>query len=131
MIARTGVFPLKNSDAVTHNIKSGSEYVSFNINLPPNGEDSVDFKRAEAPFPSSCSIHAWMRYYTLVVDHPYAAVTDEKGMFRIENLPAGTHEFRVWQERCGLIDRKFTVTVSSGAETALQVKKYPASKFKL
>lgn len=132
LIARTGKFVLKNSDAATHNIKSGSKLVSFNVNLSPNAEDSVEFSRAEKePFASSCAIHAWMAFYTLVVDHPYAAVTDEKGMFRIENLPKGTHEFRVWQERGGLIDRKFTVTVPSGAETELQVRKYPASKFKL
>jgi hypothetical protein len=132
LLARTGVFKLKNSDAATHNIKSGSKLVSFNVNLPPNAEDSVEFKRAEKePFASSCAIHAWMVFYTLVVDHPYAAVTDEKGMFRIENLPAGKHEFRVWHERAGTLDRKFTVTVPSGAETALQKKTYPASKFKL
>jgi hypothetical protein len=132
LLARTGVFKLKNSDAATHNIKSGSKLVSFNVNLPPNAEDSVEFKRAEKePFASSCAIHAWMVFYTLVVDHPYAAVTDEKGMFRIENLPAGKYEFRVWHERAGTLDRKFTVAVPSGAETALQKKTYPASKFKL
>ncbi|MDA0587896.1 MAG: carboxypeptidase regulatory-like domain-containing protein [Planctomycetota bacterium] len=132
LLARTGKFVLKNSDAATHNVKSGSKLVSFNLSMSPGAEDSVEFNRAEKePFASSCAIHAWMAFYTLVIDHPYAAVTDEKGMFRIENLPAGTHEFRVWQERGGLIDRKFTVTVPSGAETELQVRKYPASKFNL
>jgi hypothetical protein len=131
LIARTGKFVLKNSDAATHNIKSGSKRKTFNVSLPPKAEDAVEFDLAEKePFACSCAIHAWMVFYLLVADHPYAAVTDEKGMFRIENLPAGTHEFRVWQERVGVIDRKFTVTIPSGAETELQVKKYPGSKFK-
>jgi hypothetical protein len=132
LLARTGIFKLKNSDAATHNIKSSSKIHPFNVNLSPGAEDANEFKRAEKePFASSCAIHAWMAFYTLVVDHPYAAVTDEKGMFRIENLPAGTHEFRVWHERAGTLELDFTVTVPSGAETDLQKKTYPASKFKL
>lgn len=49
-------------------------------------------------------------------DHPYVAVTDADGKFRIDNLPAGDHTFRVWHERCGYVttgefERELTVTV--------------------
>jgi hypothetical protein len=42
-----------------------------------------------------------MRGWLLIVDHPYAAVTDEDGRFEIPQLPAGEHRFRLWHERPG------------------------------
>ena len=30
------------------------------------------------------------------LDHPFAAVADSKGEFRIADVPAGTHELWVW-----------------------------------
>lgn len=132
LIARTGKFILKNSDDVNHNVKSGFPTVAFNPNLPKDATFEVTFRRAEKqPYPSSCALHAWMVFYTLVVDHPYAVVTDEKGMFRIPNLPQGTHEFRIWHERGGMLERKFVVEIPSDAETPVQEKKFGASKFKL
>ncbi|MBL8817335.1 MAG: hypothetical protein JNL58_15015 [Planctomyces sp.] len=35
--------------------------------------------------------------------HPWVAVTDEEGKFRIEHIPTGEWEFTFWHERCGLI----------------------------
>jgi len=132
LIARVGPFKMKNSDEVPHNVKSGFPSINFNPNLPPNSEGEVVFKRAEKqPYPCACAIHGWMSFYTLVVDHPYAAVTDENGNFSIPNLPAGTHTFRIWHERGGTLDRKFTVTVPSGGDTEPQVRKFAGSKFKL
>jgi hypothetical protein len=44
-----------------------------------------------------------MSAYWMVTDHPYVAVTDADGRFRIENLPAGKHQFVVWQEKAGYV----------------------------
>ena len=41
----------------------------------------------------------WVRGYIAVFDHPYFAVTDEKGAFSIDSLPAGTYTVKVWHER--------------------------------
>lgn len=134
VVARLGKMTLKNSDGRPHNVKSGSRFASFNVGLSPGGidTDSVVFKRVEKdPFPSSCAIHSWMNFYTLVVDHPYAAVTDKDGNFKIPNLPAGTHTFRVWHERAGALERSFQVTIPSGGESQAYELKYSGSKFKL
>jgi hypothetical protein len=58
----------------------------------------------------------------LVVDHPYAAVTDADGKFTIEKLPVGQHKFRVWQERAGFIEREWSVKVKEGSNTVAPVK---------
>ena len=49
----------------------------------------------------------------MVLDHPYFAVTDEKGNFEIKNVPAGTQKVVVWQEAVG------PVTASSGDEVTI------------
>ena len=89
------------------------------------------FKRAErAPFSSECAIHPWMRFWTLVVDHPYAAVTDSSGKFTIPDLPAGEHTFKIWHERAsgGLLERSLKISVKPG-QTHNQDFKYDAAAF--
>ena len=46
-----------------------------------------------------CNIHAWMLAYAFVLDHPFAAVTDENGEFHIPSAPLGK-ELRIvaWHE---------------------------------
>jgi hypothetical protein len=39
----------------------------------------------------------------LVRDEPYAAVTDDKGGFLIENLPAGKWTFQFWHKKAGYL----------------------------
>jgi hypothetical protein len=48
-----------------------------------------------------CSEHPFARAYIAVFDHPYFAVSDEQGAFKIDGLPAGTYNVKVWQERLG------------------------------
>ena len=35
----------------------------------------------------TCDFHPWMKVYWLILDHPYAALTDKDGRFHIENMP--------------------------------------------
>lgn len=45
---------------------------------------------------SSGSGHYWMQTYLWVVDHPYIAVTDERGRFALPRVPAGRYDAVVW-----------------------------------
>lgn len=42
--------------------------------------------------------HSWTRGYIAVFEHPYHAVTDERGGFKIDGLPPGTYTVKVWHE---------------------------------
>ena len=128
-------FELKNSDKVAHNIDAKPATNSgFNENMPPGASVRKSFRNTEAlPFQSTCAIHPWMRFYTLVVDHPFVAVTDAAGKFEIPTLPPGKHKFRVFQERAtggGQLERGIEVVVLPGKPTTVEWK-YPASKFGL
>ncbi len=41
------------------------------------------------PLKIGCSIHAWMQGYIWSLPHPFVAVTDQKGKFKIPHVPAG------------------------------------------
>jgi plastocyanin len=45
-----------------------------------------------------CAIHPNMRGYLAVFDHPYFAVTEHDGTFKIDSLPPGTYTMMVWHE---------------------------------
>jgi hypothetical protein len=90
----------------------------------------IKMKLAEAaPIDVRCDIHSWMSAKWLIVDHPYAAVTDADGRFKIEKLPVGTHKFRVWHERAGLIEKEWSVEVKAG-DNAVSPVKLTAEKLK-
>lgn len=46
-----------------------------------------------------CAEHPFARAYIAVFDHPYFAITDGHGGFRIDGLAPGTYNVKVWHER--------------------------------
>jgi hypothetical protein len=62
-----------------------------------------------------------------VLDHPYAAITDEQGQFAIDKIPEGKHELRIWHEG-SYIDRKFPISVESGQTTVLDPMELPQER---
>ena len=89
-----------NSDPMGHNTKADFfNNQSFNDLIPAKGSITKVFQKAEStPSQISCSIHPWMSGRLLILDHPYAAVSNEKGELEIKNLPVGKHTFTVWHE---------------------------------
>ena len=108
------------SDPIAHNthtypLKNQAINVLVAANTPVGKGLAVNYKISESlPLKVACDFHPWMQAYWMVVDHPYAAVTDKEGKFSIPNLPVGEHEFRVWHERKGYLDRKYKVKVQKG-----------------
>ena len=63
----------------------------------------------------TCDAHGWMQGWLIVEDNPYYAVTDEKGTFKLTDVPPGDYEVKVWQEKLGEKTQK--VTVQAGRAT--------------
>ena len=59
--------------------------------------------------PVFCDIHSHMSAYILVFAHPYFAVTDEQGRYRIDNVPSGTYTVVAWNEAMATESRRVTV----------------------
>jgi len=108
---------IKTSDNTLHNIHSMSKNKEFNFAMPGQMAKAgltkeVSFDKVEEPFVIKCDVHPWMKSYVSVFDHPYFAVTDKNGNFKIENVPPGEYEILAWQEKFktkGILTQKVTV----------------------
>jgi plastocyanin len=82
---------VKNSSPVPHNINFQGENLAFNQTIAAGGtykaEKPLSYQRNPIGF--ACNVHPWMGGKMMVFDHPYFAVTDEKGNFEIKNAPQG------------------------------------------
>ena len=90
-----------NSDATMHNIHALPKVNrEFNKGMPKSlKEISTVFDKSEDVFVIKCDVHPWMNSYISVFDHPYFAVTDDSGSFKIDSIPSGTYEVIAWQEK--------------------------------
>ena len=96
----------KNSATVVHNVNIlGSDgNPEKNVAIPPGKSLEVEgWVASPRAIPVQCTIHKWMHAWVRVFDHPYFAVTNEKGEFEIKNAPAGKFRIVIWQENVGWV----------------------------
>ena len=117
-------FLMRNSDPVLHNVRSFSfKNRAFNVAQPADTEDREKvFRFREKAVLVQCDIHPWMKAFYFVMDHPFFAVTNEKGQFKIEGLPAGEYTLAAWHEELGEQDVQVTVGASGTIETGFTFK---------
>lgn len=90
-----------NSDRLLHNVKSLSkENPAFNRAQPHARTITIAFKKPEI-LRVDCDLHSWMRGWVVVADHPFYAVTNERGEFVLDGVPPGKYILQVWQESLG------------------------------
>jgi plastocyanin len=103
---RTGqTWEASSTDTIPHNVAVFAQRNDPFSQIIPRGKPLTKvFAMPESrPVKVECSIHAWMRAYLIITDHPYAAVTDENGEFEIAHVPQGPRIFRFWHERPGYV----------------------------
>jgi len=104
-----GTVEFLNSDRLLHNLHSlSSENPSFNRTQPKGRTVPVVFKKPEI-VRIDCDLHAWMRAWVVVAEHPFFAVTGPQGEFVLDNVPPGKYTLKVWQETLGTVTREVTV----------------------
>ncbi len=94
LVVRVGTtvrFP--NSDGIHHSVYSFSRAKRFELGLFQGQGAEVRLDRP-GEVKVFCSIHRSMGGLIVVVDHPYAAVTDAEGRYRLAGVPPGAHAVR-------------------------------------
>ena len=64
----------------------------------------------------------WRRDMGADLEHPYFAVTDEKGRYKIEGLPEGDYTLEAWHETYGKQETEITVGPSGSIEANFAFK---------
>jgi plastocyanin len=114
MTGTTVDFP--NSDKFYHNVFSLSKTRQFDLGRYAAGNSRpVRFDRAGI-VRVFCDIHSHMNAYIIVFSHPFFAMTDTEGRYRIENVPPGTYGVIAWNEGTSSDPRPITVPDGGVAE---------------
>jgi len=102
-----------------------NEKTVFMLSLPFKGTilDTTHKIRTGGILKLVCDTHAWMLGFVHVFEHPYFAVTDERGAFVIPHIPAGTYTLKAWHEDAGLMSREITVSEDRDAWLSLEFSK--------
>jgi plastocyanin len=121
IVPAAGTVEFLNSDRLLHNLHSVSrENPSFNRTQPKGRTIPITFPKPEI-VRVDCDLHAWMRAWVVVAAHPFYALTDAQGRFRLDNVPPGQYTLRVWHERLGELSRPVTVA-DGGAPVTIELR---------
>jgi plastocyanin len=109
------VVDFPNNDAIYHNVFSLSKPRRFDLGRYAAGRSrSVRFDRPGI-VRVFCDIHSHMSAFILVFNHPFFAVTDDEGWYRIDGVPTGTYTVTAWYE--GVLQQSRPVTISRAGGT--------------
>lgn len=106
-----------NSDDTLHNVNARhGESAIFNRPQPGGAPPLTRTLDEAGALTLRCDVHPWMLAHVLVGEHPYFAVTDEAGRFRIEGVPAGRYELEAWHPHLGKIQADAKVIADGEAK---------------
>jgi hypothetical protein len=114
-------FRIRNSDPTMHSIHATPKVNrEFNFTQASNGQvNEFSFPKPELFIRLKCDVHPWMFSYVNVVDHPYFAITDTNGYFRLPSgLPAGDYTVSAVHLKAGELTQH--VNLGEGEQRTLQ-----------
>ena len=98
LVPGNGTVHLRSSDPILHTVHmSGAS--DYNLPFPFANQTITRTMNHEGLVDLRCNAgHVWMNAEMMVVSHPYYAVTDEDGNFRLTNVPPGEYQIEAWHE---------------------------------
>lgn len=111
-----------NDDKVFHNVFSASRPARFDLGLYRSGGSKTVELRREGVVDVFCNIHPEMSSRVLVVPDHHYAVTDARGAFRIQGVPAGTYPIVAWHANGGETVGEVTIEPGKAAKVQLAVE---------
>jgi hypothetical protein len=104
------VLTVRNSDPEFHNVHfTPRTNPEVNFGQPKQSPARpLIFKKPEAFVRIKCDVHPWMFAYGCVVEHPFFALTDTNGAFRLPpGLPAGRYTLSATHLKAGTLAQEF------------------------
>jgi hypothetical protein len=105
-------FKVRNSDPTLHSIHATPKgNREFNIAQASRGQvNERSFPKPELFIRLKCDVHPWMFAYVNVLNHPFFAITDTNGVFRLPGaLPAGDYTVSAVHLKAGELTQRVTI----------------------
>ena len=117
-----GEIEVKNSDDILHNIHTYSTANPAINKAQPKFKKTMTekFEKPEM-IKVTCDVHSWMLGWVAVTPGP-AAVTDNNGVAKIENVPAGKQKIEVWHETLGKQEKEVDVKAGQTTKVSFEMK---------
>ena len=111
IVPESGALQMKSSDPVLHTVHMDGA-ATFNLPFPFQNRITTRNMPSAGLVNLKCNGgHVWMNAELLVVSHPYYAVTDEDGKFKLTGVPPGDYELVAWHEGWQLMRREASFDV--------------------
>ena len=106
-------YRLKSSDPILHTVHMMGA-ADFNLPFPFQNQFIARTLHKPGVIDLKCNAgHVWMNGVVLVVRHPYYSVTDERGDFRLTDVPPGEYQIAAWHESWKVAREEPTLDVGS------------------
>ena len=124
VVPTTGQLDILNSDGILHNIHTHST-ANPPINVAQPKFKKVLTQKFAKPeiIKASCDAHGWMSGWIVVTDHPFVAVTDDKGSYSIKDIPPGKYTVEIWQETLGKQVKEVSIKAKEDVKLTLELAK--------
>jgi len=127
LVPQDGSLEVKSSDPILHTVHMSG---AANNNVPfPFQNQYVPIKmRKNGVVDLKCNAgHVWMNAEVMVAKHPYYAVTDEHGFFKLTDVPAGNYEIEAWHEGWRIIAEEKVLDVAAQVEVRRPIYSPPVT----
>jgi len=113
-----------NSDGILHNIHTYSTKNPVFNKAQPKFKKSMkeNFAHPET-VKLTCDAHGWMNGWVVVQDHPYYAITDAHGAFKITDVPPGDYDLKFWHETLGEKIQKVSIKAKEESKVSAEMEK--------
>lgn len=121
LLMKPGKLEVRNSDKITHNVHIIARYNRSSNHMMAPGAPPIELTlmRPET-IQVRCDIHPWMKGYIVVAKNPYYTLSGPGGKFTLTDVPAGSYQLNVWQDKIGTKSQQ--VTVQAGKTSTVTFK---------
>lgn len=124
VVPTTGQLDILNSDGILHNIHTYSTANPAINKAQPKFKKVLTEKFTKPEIiKAACDAHGWMSGWMVGTDHPFVAVTDDKGTFSIKDIPPGKYRVEVWHETLGKLVKEVSIKAREDAPLSLELAK--------
>ena len=110
----------KSGDPELHNVfaRGADHHVMFNQAVLPHMQMTQTFSKPGV-VKLTCNVHKGMLAFVPVLQNPYWATPGKGGSWRIEGLPPGQYQVRIWGEELddALLAKSFPIDVTDPGQT--------------